>query len=269
MELYHFTQGTAPLLVSIPHAGTHVPEDLLQRFTEPARAVPDTDWHVDRLYDFAGSLGASVLRATHSRYVIDLNRPPDDSILYQNWPSTGLCPTLLLDGRPIYRDGAVPDAAEIAQRRATFWQPYHDVLAAELKRLRQQHGYALLYDAHSIRLELPRLFAGVLPELNLGTGGGPSADPMLTMRIVQVCEDARAYRTAINGRFIGGYITRFYGRPAEDVHAVQMELAQRTYMDEDADPRTAYDEARAARLIPVLRQVLDRMLRWAAKHYAE
>ena len=177
MAAFLFEPGTSPLLVSMPHVGTHIPEGLAAEMTEAAQEVPDTDWHVDRLYDFLPALGASVLRAVHSRYVIDLNRPPGGESLYPGARNTELCPTSLFDDRPIYRPGRAPDAAAMAERRAVYWQPYHERLAAELAAIKARHGYALLFDAHSIRSHVPRFFEGRLWDINLGTGDGLTASP--------------------------------------------------------------------------------------------
>jgi len=263
--VFRFARGDAPLLVSMPHVGTELPAGLADRLAAPARALPDTDWHVDRLYDFAAGLGASLLRARYSRYLIDLNRPPDDAPLYPGSAGTGLIPTILFDGTSLYRDGLAPDASEIAERVRTYWRPYHDHLARELERIRAKFGFALLFDAHSIRSVVPRLFDGRLPDINLGTGGGTSADEMLARALVGECERQNAYDFVLNGRFKGGYITRHYGKPANHVHAVQLELSQRTYMHED--PPFDFDETLANRVRPLLRAVLARMLDWAESRY--
>lgn len=230
---FRFRQGTRPLLISMPHVGTHVPPALAARLTDEARQVPDTDWHLERLYDFADELGASVLVATHSRYVIDLNRPPDGASLYPGQSVTGLCPVDTFDDTPLYADAAdVPGDEETAQRREAIWQPYHAKLAEELSRIRAQHGVAALWDAHSIRSVLPRFFEGKLPDLNLGTGKGISCDPTLAQTLLGIAESATGYTGVLNGRFTGGYITRNYGNPAQNVHAVQLEMTQSSYMQE-------------------------------------
>lgn len=265
MTLFTFTEGTTPLLVSIPHAGTVMPADIRERLTPEAADLPDTDWHVERLYDFAAGLGAGVLAATHSRYVVDLNRPPDDQSLYPGRATTGVVPTTLFDGRPLYRDGQVPDAAETAARIEAYWRPYHAFLAERLDRLKAEHGYALLYDAHSIRSRVPRLFDGRLPDFNIGTNGGASARPALTIRLALVCQDAPGFETTVNGRFKGGFITRHYGRPDERVDAVQMELAQGAYMDED--PPHTYQTVKAEPVRDILRRVLERMLEYGERQY--
>jgi N-formylglutamate deformylase len=263
MDVYRFTSGSTPLLVSMPHVGTHIPERLAARMTESARAVPDTDWHVDRLYDFLGELGASVIHATHSRYVVDLNRPPDSAPLYPGAANTGLCPTEQFDGVPIYRPGEAPGQAEVQERLAVIWRPYHERLAAEVQALKARHGIALLYEAHTIRSHVPRLFDGRLPDINLGTADGASAAPDLAARLIQAVADAKEYSSVLNGRFKGGYITRSYGRPAEGVHAVQLELSQITYMDED--PPYQFRDDLAATVRPVLRAVLQAMLAWGGR----
>ena len=261
MDSYRFTAGTAPLLVSMPHVGTHVPADIAARFTDAAQPLPDTDWHVDRLYDFLGDLGASVIAATHSRYVIDLNRAPDDRALYAGARNTELCPTSTFAEQPLYRDGGGPDADEAAARRDAHWRPYHDQLAEELSAITARHGIAVLWDAHSIRSRVPRFFDGRLPDLNLGSGGGTTADPGLLAGLETAAAQAEGYTSVLDGRFKGGYITRNYGDPAGGVHAVQLELSQITYMDEDP-PYTFRDDL-AAGIRPVLRRLMETALAWA------
>lgn len=259
-SIYDFKPGTMPLLVSIPHVGTHLPEALLPRLSDRARTVPDTDWHLEALYDFLDDLNVSVLVARHSRYVIDLNRPPDNQSLYPGVATTELCPTRLFDGSAIYRDGEQPDAQEIAQRLQQYWQPYHDQIRAELTRLVDRYGIALLWDAHSIRSQLPRLFQGRLPDLNIGTFSGNSAAASLAEQLVAVAQRS-PYSQVLNGRFQGGYITRHYGQPAANIHAVQLELVQATYMQEDPPFMLLEDRANAIR--PVLRQLLETAIEWA------
>ncbi len=260
MDIFRFSEGRTPLLVSMPHVGTHIPESLRPRLTPAALAVPDTDWHVDRLYDFLGEVGAGVLRATHSRYVIDLNRDPAGQPLYPGASNTELCPTTLFDGSPVYRPGAAPDAAEVEARLETWWRPYHDRLRDALDRLKARFGHAILFDAHSIRSRVPRFFAGRLPDLNLGTGGGVSAAPDLAESALTAARASPAYGAVLDGRFKGGYITRHYGRPQEGVHALQLELSQLTYMDED--PPFTFREDLAAGIRPVLRGVVEALLAW-------
>ena len=263
MDVYHFASGTAPLLVSMPHVGTHIPDVLARRMSDDARGVPDTDWHVDRLYDFLGDLGAAVLKATHSRYVIDLNRPPDSAPLYPGAANTGLCPTEQFDGQAIYKSGHVPDNAEVQDRLDRYWHPYHERLNTELEVLRARHGVALLFEAHTIRSHVPRLFEGRLPDINLGTADGKSCASELAALLIETAGEAESYSSVLNGRFKGGYITRHYGRPAEGVHTLQLELSQLTYMDED--PPYAFREDLAKAVRPTLHAILETMLAWSGR----
>ncbi|WP_448254797.1 N-formylglutamate deformylase [Ottowia oryzae] len=264
---FRFRQGTRPLLISMPHVGTHVPPALAERLTPEARHVPDTDWHLDQLYRFADELGASVLMATHSRYVIDLNRPPDGASLYPGQSVTGLCPVDTFDDTPLYADPAhAPTDSEIAARREAVWRPYHAQLAQELERLRAEHGVAVLWDAHSIRSVLPRFFEGKLPDLNLGTADGTSCDPALAAQLLAIAQSNPAYSGVLNGRFKGGHITRHYGRPADNIHAVQLEMTQCSYMQE-ALPFGYLPEV-AAGIQPQVRQMLEAVLRFAQQRAA-
>ena len=260
---YRFRRGTAPLLISMPHVGTHIPPALAARMTDAAQPVPDTDWHLERLHDFAAALGASILIATHSRYVIDLNRPPDDADLYPGRDTTGLCPVSTFDREPIYREGQAPREDEIAARRDAVWQPYHRQLQAELERIKAQLGVAALWDAHSIRSVLPRFFDGRLPDLNLGTADGASCDPALAAGLLRIAEGASGYTSVLNGRFKGGYITRRYGDPAHGVHAVQLEMTQATYMQESAP--FDYLPALAAQVQPHVRRLLEAVLAYVGE----
>ena len=260
------SRGSAPLLVSIPHLGTTIPEVLRERYAPRALAVEDTDWHLDRLYAFAAELGASVLKPQVSRYVIDLNRPPDDAPMYPGASNTELCPTRFFTGEALYAEGRAPDAQERARRREQFWQPYHDALAGEIERIRAQHGFVLLWDAHSIRSEIPWLFEGVLPDLNIGTADGRSADGSITEAVAQAAAHHAGVTHVVNGRFKGGYITRHYGDPARHVHAVQLEMCQKLYMREE--PPYDWIESRAARVQPVVRDMLAAALAAAQALYA-
>jgi N-formylglutamate deformylase len=256
---FRFRQGTRPLLISMPHVGTHVPPALAARFTDEARHVPDTDWHLEQLYDFADALGASVLAATHSRYVVDLNRPPDGASLYPGQSVTGLCPVDTFDDTPVYADAAdVPGDEEVAQRRDAIWQPYHRQLQAELERMKAVHGTVALWDAHSIRSVLPRFFEGKLPDLNLGTGNGISCDPALAETLLGIGKSATGYTAVLNGRFKGGHITRQYGNPAGGVQAVQLEMTQSSYMQEKL-PFDYLPEV-AAGVQPHVRRMLEAVL---------
>lgn len=261
-EVFDLEHGDSPLLVSIPHCGTLLSPGLEERLTPTALLLRDTDWHVPRLYGFVREMGASVISARHSRYVVDLNRPATGESLYPGQATTGLCPTTLFDGSPLYRAGAEPDADEIAERVDRYWRPYHAALAAALDGIKARHGFALLYDAHSIRSRVPHLFEGPLPDLNLGTARGSSCGSARRQTVISALGSAAAdagFTVAVDGRFVGGYITRHYGRPEEGVEAIQMELAQCRYMDEEAPP-FAYLADRAERLQPVLRKTIEAFL---------
>lgn len=258
MDIFTLERGTAPLLVSLPHDGSHIPDAIAARMHPAARRSPDTDWHVGRLYEpLARELGASVLRPRASRYVVDLNRPADGHALYPGRRETGLVSTLGFDGEPLYLDGREPDAGEIAQRVADWWQPYHRALAAEVERLRAQHGRVVLWEGHSIRSRVPMLFEGRLPDFNLGTADGASCSAELQWRLTNVLEAQDDYDFVVNGRFKGGFITRHFGRPGEGVQAVQLELAQHRYMDEDS---FAWNAAKAAPVQALIGRLLQACL---------
>jgi formiminoglutamase len=249
-------RGT-PLLLSLPHTGTGLPKGLAERLTEAGRALVDTDWHVDRLYAFADATGATTVKAGFSRYVIDVNRDPSGQSLYPGQATTGLCPTTTFDGEPLYLSGEEPDAAEIEDRRQRWFEAYHQALAAQIARLKERFGTVRLYDCHSIRSVVPRLFRGTLPVLNLGTNEGRSCSPALRERLVAVMAESGLTHVA-DGRFKGGWITRHYGDPSNGIEAVQMELAQSAYMDEA--PPWPYRADLAATLEPTLRRLLETLL---------
>ena len=259
-ETFTLYPGTRPLLVSMPHVGTQIPPQLQPGYVARALQVEDTDWHLEALYDFVRASGASLLVPRYSRYVIDLNRPSENTPMYPGANNTELCPTRFFTGDPLYRDGMAPDDTAIAGRIARYWAPYHGALEAELTRLRQLHGHALLFDAHSIRPELPWLFEGRLPDLNLGTVNGSSAAPSLRDALAQVLAGQSRYSQVVDGRFKGGHITRHYGRPAAGWHAIQLEMGWDCYMG--ATPPYVLDEGRAAQVRPLLQQLLNTLLAW-------
>jgi len=256
--VFTFQRGSTPLLISIPHAGTGLPGSMAEKFTAQALPLPDTDWFVDRLYGWVVEQGAGLLVAGYTRYVIDLNRPPDDAALYSG-PGTGLVPEQMFDGSPVYKNGSGPDAAERAYRMAEFWRPYHEKLNLELERIRARFGYAILLDAHSIRSEVPRLFDGKLPDFNLGSNSGRSANPGLVARCFETLQGNPRFSSVLDGRFKGGYITRNYGKPAENLHALQLEMAQSCYMHENPPD---YDPLKADRVRAVLQNLIDALLDW-------
>jgi len=253
-KIFTLHRGKRPLLVSLPHVGTEIPKKMQADYVPHALEVEDTDWHLASLYSFAKHIGASLIAPKYSRYVIDLNRPPENTPMYSGANNTELCPTRSFGGQPIYVAGHEPDETEIEFRRRTYWQPYHDALSIELARIKEQHGYAVLWDAHSIKSVLPWLFEGNLPDLNLGTAGGTSCAPALMQALSHLLETHGKFTYAVDGRFKGGYITRHYGRPQDNVHAAQLEMCFSTYMLEE--PPYMVDAARAGRLLPVLRSLL-------------
>jgi N-formylglutamate deformylase len=259
---FDLQRGSTPLLISMPHVGTLIPDGLRARYVPRALAVEDTDWFLDRLYAFAGEWGASLLVPRESRFVIDLNRPPDDTPMYAGANNTELCPTRFFTGTPLYREGQVPEGAEVLERVEHYWRPYHDALRSELDRLKAAHGHAVLFDAHSIKSELPWLFEGTLPHLNLGTVDGRSCAPALRAALMKVLGTQQRFTHVTDGRFKGGHITRHYGRPGDGVHAVQLEMCWRAYMDEG--PPAVWNAAQAADVTPLLKRLVRTMIDWRA-----
>ena len=256
-------RGEAPLLVSLPHTGTDIPPDIEDRLVSPWLARKDADWWIDRLYGFAASLGATTVRTAVSRTVVDVNRDPSGASLYPGQATTELCPTTTFDGEPLYRPGAALAPGEVEERRARWFDPYHAALDAEVARLKARHGRVVVYDCHSIRSIVPRLFDGRLPVFNIGTNGGASCAPALAEDVAALCRGT-GRSVVVDGRFRGGFITRRLGRPADGVHAIQMELACRAYLDEpegavsEADWPPPYDPAHAAPVRDALEAILRR-----------
>ncbi len=260
MSLFKLIEGQSPLILSFPHSGTHIPADIALHLNETGQTMADTDWHVPRLYDFAQSMDVTWVEAQYSRYVVDLNRDPAGASLYPGQATTALCPAESFDGAPLWQMGQVPDEREVARRKDLYFTPYHRGLAAQIERTKDTHSFAVLYDCHSIRGAIPRLFDGDLPVLNLGTYEGRSCAPEL-QDVVGAAMAQGAQANVVNGRFKGGWITRNYGRPDENVHAIQMEIAQHAYMDET--PPWQWREDRAQGLQKTLKDVLNSILKWA------
>jgi N-formylglutamate deformylase len=257
---FDFRQGSIPLLVSMPHVGTDIPDDIAERLAPCALARADTDWHLKELYGFLGEMGASTISARWSRYVIDLNRPPEDTNLYPGLSTTGLCPVDTFGNEQLYREGDAPDEQEVHGRLERYWQPYHSQLRAELNRMLALHGRVVLWDAHSIASVVPRFFEGRLPDLNFGTAQGTTCDAAMEAAVVGVARAQSDFSVAVNGRFKGGHITRHYGQPSLGVHAIQLEMCQCLYMDESAP--FAYRPEAAAKVQPLLRQLTGAALDW-------
>jgi formiminoglutamase len=253
-------RGDSPLVLGLPHTGTFVPDEIFARLTPLGQMLGDTDWHVDRLYD--GLLdGVTTVRANFHRYVIDANRDPSGVSLYPGQNTTGLVPVTNFDGEPLWLQE--PDAHEIEARRLAWHAPYHAALEAELERVRAIHGIAILYDCHSIRSNIPFLFEGTLPDFNIGTNNGETCAPVIEAVVAGICAGAEGYSSVLNGRFKGGWTTRHYGRPGENMHAIQMELAQSTHLATEELP-FAYDEAKAERLRVHLKTILNSVADLAA-----
>ncbi|WP_226623342.1 N-formylglutamate deformylase [Alloyangia pacifica] len=249
------SRGDSPIVLGLPHTGTYLPDEIFHKLTPRGKELSDTDWHIHTLYE--GLLpGATMVRATFHRYVIDANRPPDGASLYPGQNTTGLVPLTDFDGTPIWLEQL--DEAEIAARRDAFHAPYHAALQAELDRVRAKHGVAILYDCHSIRSHIPFLFDGKLPDFNIGTGKGTTCDPSIEAAAAEVCAAAEGYTSVLNGRFTGGWTTRNYGRPEEGFHAIQMELAQDTHLESEVAPY-AYDQSKAAKLRVHLAELLKQV----------
>jgi formiminoglutamase len=253
-------RGEAPLIISAPHAGLEIPAEFVSAYLSLDLARCDADFYIDRLYAFAPNLGATFVRTAICRSVIDVNRDPSGASLYPGRATTGLCPTTSFDGVALYRDGREPGAEEIALRRRRYFDPYHQALVAEIARLRRRHALVVVYDAHSIRSRIPRLFEGELPQFNIGTFDGASCGQALTDKVAAVCESGSC---VLNGRFKGGWITRHYGAPARGVHAIQMELAMSGYLNEDGPWPPDWEAERARSLQTVLRNVLASCLAFA------
>jgi N-formylglutamate deformylase len=258
-SLYRFTVGEVPVLVSVPHAGMYIPAAIASTMTPEALRVEDTDWFVDTLYDVAPSLGIGLLTATHSRYVIDLNRAPDNVSLYPGRSVTELVPTTTFANEPIYRPDQLPDAFEIANRIQLYWEPYHRALRHELDRLAAKFGVAVLWDGHSIRSVVPRFFSGVLTDMNFGTAKGAAAGASLVAEVRRAASAAGSFSAVWDGRFIGGYITRTYGKPAAGIHAIQLEMTWQSYMLEQAPYALVPDRAAKTRayIVACLRAARD------------
>ncbi|MBZ6074835.1 N-formylglutamate deformylase [Microvirga puerhi] len=261
-------RGDAPLIVSLPHTGTDIPANYEGDLVSPWLSRKDADWWIERLYDFAANLGATTIRTAISRTVIDVNRDPSGASLYPGQATTELCPTTTFDGEPLYRPGSAPTEKDIAVRREHFFDPYHAALHAEVTRLRAKHSHVVVYDCHSIRSVIPRLFDGPLPHFNIGTNGGSSCALELTEAVEAICGESD-FSHVVNGRFKGGYITRSLGQPASGVHAIQMELACRGYMNEPLGPvtestwPTPYDETYAEPMRAALARILNACLTFA------
>jgi N-formylglutamate deformylase len=265
-DFLEIVEGTSPLVLSMPHSGRDLVPEVSDRLNGEGRAIADTDWWIERVYDFHEKLEASVVRTRLSRYVIDLNRDPSGQSLYPGQATTGLCPTETFDGLPIYQPGQKPDDQDIAGRLTNYFTPYHDALQKRIDACLATHGYALLFDCHSIRSVVPRLFEGTLPVFNIGTNDGKASAPALGQILADQCATAADLPHVLNGRFKGGWITRHYGQPEGHVHAVQLELAQSAYMVEE--PPWSWLDDKAERTKQIIQTALQDMILWSEKNLA-
>ena len=256
---FHYQQKDGPLLLSFPHDGCDIPSNLASRMTHAGRSSVDTDWYVSSIYDFAKNDDISYIRAKHSRFVVDLNRPPDGAPLYSGQTETGLCSIQTFAGESIYLAGQEPDTAEIQQRVDQYWRPYHAHLQTELTRIKNKHGYAILWDAHSIRGRVPCFFDGVLPDLNFGTANQQSCAPRIRETIHEITQAQTNYSFVFDGRFKGGYITRHYGNPADHVHAVQLEINQQTYLETEWPVKVSSDQLK--QLSSLVKKLLNALVK--------
>ena len=256
MDWLRVHRGDAPLVIAFPHGGTDL-AGFGDQFVSPWHAQIDTDWWIADLYAFAADMGATLVTTDISRSVIDMNRDPAGASLYPGQATTELCPTTTFDGEPLYRFGQ-PDETEIMQRLNLYHRLYHDALRAEIDRLKAVYGRVVLYDAHSIRSHVPRLFDGELPQFNIGTNGGATCAPELETAVANICA-ASGHSHVVNGRFKGGWTTRHYGCPDDDIHSIQMELAQRGYMTEP-DAITPANWPSPLDSDPAIRLVLEQLI---------
>lgn len=261
MSFLEITRGNSPLVLGLPHTGTDLPDNVADKLNETGRALADTDWHIHTLYDGLVD-DVTAIRTRMHRYVIDANRDPSGESLYPGQNTTGLCPTTDFDGTPIYQSGQEPDTAETERRRAAYHAPYHAAIEAEMSRVASIHGFAILYDCHSIRSRIPFLFEGTLPDFNIGTNMVETCDTQIERAVHDICAQATDYTSVLNGRFKGGYTTRHYGRPEQGWHAIQMELAQSTHLASEAAP-FAYNEAKAQALRAPLKHILTSLQNWS------
>ena len=265
MEIFNFTPGNSPLLMSIPHGGEYIPCDIVTKLTDAGPRIIDTDWYLDKLYNFAGDLHLNVLKANYSRYVVDLNRAPDNKSLYPGQNVTELVPTSTFAEEPLYFAETKPDKAEIHRRLKTYWLPYHEKITAALSDIKKEYGYVVLFDCHSIKSVVPRFFQGTLPDFNLGTSSGESCAASLRDTLANTLSEDTEHSLAVDGRFKGGYITRHYGDPAHNIHAFQLELSLAAYMNEE--PAMFWQEDLAEKVRPTLKRMLESALSWRPKGY--
>lgn len=253
------TAPAVPILLSVPHCGTEFPTELTDQFKPDLRSAPDdTDWFVHQLYDFAPQMGITLIHATYSRWVIDLNRDPESKPLYADGRIiTAICPATNFFGEKLYKDERTEVAGnEVARRLQAYYWPYHQQVQVLLDGLKQKHGRVLLWDCHSIRQHVPTIHREKFPDLILGDVDGTSASPGLIEETLSIL-DHSGYCVSHNHPFKGGYITRHFGQPSVEQHALQLEMTKVNYMD---DQEQSYNRARAERMRSLLKKVFERLI---------
>lgn len=244
------TTKRVPILISSPHSGTAFPEEIRGHYNPEAIAAPDdTDWFIDKLYDFAPSLGITMIAARYSRWVIDLNRDPESNPLYDDGRViTDLCPTMSFMEEPIYKEDQLPNRKEIDRRLGQYYWPYYFKLQSLLNDLKKEFGQVLLWDAHSIRQYVPTIRKELFPDLILGDNDEKSASEDLIKTSLDKLGESRL-KLNHNNPFKGGHITRYFGKPSDNQHALQLEMTKINYMNND---ELQYNEERAA----IIRSIL-------------
>lgn len=253
------TAAEVPILLSVPHCGTEFPDELREAY-EPnlMRSPDDTDWFVDKLYDFAPAMGMIMITARYSRWVIDLNRDPQSKPLYSDGRIiTGLCPVTTFLGEPLYRDQRKEISGDEINRRVNeYYVPYHSKVQDILTDLKSRFGSVLLWDCHSIRQVVPTISKEKFPDLILGDADGTSASPGIIETILSTLDHSR-YHVKHNHPFKGGQITRHFGKPTEQQHAIQLEMTKVNYMKDD---ELRYDEGRAGEMRTLLKRVFEKVI---------
>jgi N-formylglutamate deformylase len=248
----------APILLSIPHCGTAFPKELINEYEpELYKEQDDTDWFVDQLYDFANAMGITTISAVYSRWVIDLNRHPENRDLYSDGRLiTGLCPVTNFLGNAIYKDGRKSIAEDEIQRRlAAYYLPYHQKIAEHLMALKERFGQVLLWDCHSIRKSLPALHKEPFSDLIISDADGQSSAAKLSDTAFLHLSSS-TYSVKRNYPFKGGYITRHFGKPKENQHAIQLEMSKNVYMD---DLEKTYVDKKAQKIQTLLKSTLEKL----------
>ncbi|GAA4113631.1 N-formylglutamate deformylase [Aquimarina addita] len=263
MNLFKITEATVPkvpILISIPHAGTQFPVEIKHYYKKKMRNhLDDTDWYVHKLYEFAPSLGITIIKANLSRWVIDLNRDPKSIPLYtDNRLITAITPITDFYGNNIYTSSSSePDPIEIQRRLDLYYWPYYRQIETLIADLKKKFGKVLLWDAHSIRHLVSTIQKKPFPDMILGNNDQKTAHPQLILTALEKLR-SKKFEVAHNTPFKGGHITRYFGKPAQNVHALQLEMNKILYMD---DNEITYNTKRASEVQEVLQDTLQHLIR--------